>query len=75
MGKDRHGNLHIDVEPHLTGQAGEVKDIDADAQAVLYTILKALMCLRRALSGHFKANKLNSALVAGTMREPEESAW
>src|SRR6266700_4462472 len=38
MGKHRQGHVHIDVEPHLTGQTVEVKEIDADAEAILDAI-------------------------------------
>lgn len=38
MGKHCQGHVHIHVEPHLTGQTGEVKEIDADAEAILNTI-------------------------------------
>ena len=38
MCKHRQSHVHIYVEPHLTGQTVKVKDIDADAKAILDTI-------------------------------------
>jgi len=42
MGKHRQGHVHIDVEPHLTGQTVEVKEIDADAEAILDAIASSV---------------------------------
>src|SRR4029453_17995728 len=38
MRKNCQGHVHIHVEPHLTGETVEVKEIDADAEAILNTI-------------------------------------
>ena len=38
MSKHCQGYVHIHVEPHRTGQTVEVKEIDADAEAILHTI-------------------------------------
>ena len=40
--QDGQRDIHVHIEPHLTGQAIEVKEIDTDAQAILHAIASGI---------------------------------
>jgi len=42
MGKHRQGHVYIYVEPPLTGPPGEVKEMDADAEAILHAMASSV---------------------------------
>ena len=42
VGQDSQGDIHVHIQAHLTGQAIEVKEIDTNAEAVLYAVASSI---------------------------------
>ena len=42
VGQDSQGDIHVHIQAYLTGQAIEVKEIDTNAEAVLYAIASSI---------------------------------